>query len=176
MALVPAGAPVVWVDVWIRDLAEESAAANAVIRDVLASLDAHGFRRVLLVNGHGGNGVLHRVAAEWNAARPTSRVRVHDWWKAPRTWAKAQAIDPVASHASWMENFPWTRLPGVAMPTERKPMIDLARYQRSDPGAKKALIGDGNFGGHYQRPDADLTAVWDAAVLETRALITSDWE
>jgi creatinine amidohydrolase len=86
------------------------------------------------------------------------------------------AIDPVASHASWMENFPWTRLPGVAMPTERKPMIDMARYQRSDPGAKKALIGDGNFGGHYQRPDADLTAVWDAAVLETRALITSDWE
>jgi lysophospholipase L1-like esterase len=40
LALVPADAPVVWVDVWIRDLAEESAAANAVIRDVLAPREA----------------------------------------------------------------------------------------------------------------------------------------
>jgi len=23
--------------------------------------------------------------------------------------AQVEAIDPVASHASWMENFPWTR-------------------------------------------------------------------
>lgn len=37
LARMPTGAPVVWVDVWIRDLAEQSAAANAVIRDVLAS-------------------------------------------------------------------------------------------------------------------------------------------
>jgi creatinine amidohydrolase len=55
-------------------------------------------------------------------------------------------------------------------------MIDLARYQRIDPGAKKALIGDGNFGGHYQRPDADMAAVWETAVLETRGLIAADWD
>lgn len=28
-----------------------------------------------------------------------------NWWNAPRTWAKVQSIDPVASHASWMEDF-----------------------------------------------------------------------
>jgi creatinine amidohydrolase len=75
-----------------------------------------------------------------------------------------------------MENFPWTRLAGVELPTLAKPMIDLARYQRIDPGAKKALIGDGNFGGHYQRPDADMAAVWETAVLETRGLIAADWD
>lgn len=40
LARVPTGAPVVWVDVWIRDLAEQSAAANAVIREVLATRPA----------------------------------------------------------------------------------------------------------------------------------------
>ena len=90
--------------------------------------------------------------------------------------AKVKEIDPVASHASWMENFPWTRLPGVEMPHEQKPMIDFARYGRVDPGAKKALIGDGNFGGHYQRPDAEVLAMWEVAVAETRTMIVSDWD
>ena len=29
---------------------------------------------------------------------------------------RCRRIDPVASHGSWMENFPWTRLPGVDVP------------------------------------------------------------
>lgn len=36
LALLPADAPVVWVDVWIRDKQDRAAQANAVIRSVLA--------------------------------------------------------------------------------------------------------------------------------------------
>ena len=67
-------------------------------------------------------------------------------------------------------------LPGVTPPAEAKPMLDFARYQRIDPGARKQLVGDGNFGGLYQRPDADMLALWDVAVAETRALIASGWD
>ncbi len=98
-----------------------------MIGDVLDSLARHGFRRILLVNGHGGNAPAQGFAVEWMAAHPDVTVRFHNWWNAPRTWAKVQQIDPVASHASWMENFPWTRLPGVAMPKEPRPMIDIDR-------------------------------------------------
>jgi creatinine amidohydrolase len=147
----------------------------ALMVDVLDSMVRSGFRQILIVNGHGGNSPAHGAIMEWLDRNRGVQVKWHNWWNAPKTMAVVNAIDPVASHASWMENFPWTRLAGVEMPTERKPMIDLARYQRSDPGAKKALIGDGNFGGHYQLPDADLMKVWDAAVAETRSLITSDW-
>jgi creatinine amidohydrolase len=90
--------------------------------------------------------------------------------------AKVKEIDPLASHASWMENLPWTRLANVAMPTERKPMIDIEKYLRVDPAQKKMLIGDGNFGGMYQRPDEELMAMWDVAVDETRALIEGGWD
>ena len=147
----------------------------ALMVDVLDSMVRSGFRQILVVNGHGGNSPAHGAILEWLDRNRGVQVKWHNWWNAPKTMAVVNAIDPVASHASWMENFPWTRLPGVEMPTVRKPMIDLARYQRLDPGAKKALIGDGNFGGHYQLPDADLMKVWDVAVAETRSLITSDW-
>jgi creatinine amidohydrolase len=148
----------------------------ALMVDILDSMVRSGFRQILIVNGHGGNSPAHGAILEWLDRNRGVQVKWHNWWNAPSTMAVVNAIDPVASHASWMENFPWTRLAGVAMPPERKPMIDLARYQRIDPGAKKALIGDGNFGGLYQRPDADLLAVWDAAVRETRSLITSNWD
>ena len=36
----------------------------AVVRDVLASLRESGFRRVLMVNGHGGNAPIGALAQE----------------------------------------------------------------------------------------------------------------
>jgi creatinine amidohydrolase len=89
--------------------------------------------------------------------------------------AHVQRIDPIASHASWMENFPWTRLGNIAMPATGKPMLDLGRFQQLDPGAKKAMLGDGNYGGLYQRADEEMLAIWDTAVAETRTLITEGW-
>ena len=74
-----------------------------------------------------------------------------------------------------MENFPWTRLPNIALPTQQKPMVDLARMWVMDPDAVKAYLGDGNFGGYYERPDEDMQAIWDVAVKETRALLEGDW-
>ena len=139
-----------------------------VVRDILDGLAHSGFRRILIVNGHGGNGAAQQFAQEWAADHAGCRVVFHNWWSAPRTWAKVQATDPVASHASWMENFPWTRLPGVEVPATRRPMVDLARVRALDPVALRAYLGDGNFGGWHQRPDADMRASWQGAGDETR--------
>jgi len=93
----------------------------SVVRDILDCLAGSGFRRILLVNGHGGNAPVQGLLSEWMADHPGMRVRLHNWWNAPRTWAKVMEIDPVASHASWMENFPWTRLAGVTPPRSGNP-------------------------------------------------------
>jgi creatinine amidohydrolase len=146
-----------------------------VVRDLLDGLAEHGFRRIVLVNGHGGNAPAQALAGEWMADHPGCRVRFYNWWNAPRTWAKVQATDPVASHASWMENFPWTRLAGVAMPDTQKPMTDLARIGLVGPAETRAQLGDGNFGGFYQRADAEMLAIWQVAVEETRAAIEGPW-
>ena len=148
----------------------------ALVCEVLDSMVRSGFRQIVVVNGHGGNAPAQGAVQEWLNKNRGVQVKWHNWWNAPQTWAKVKAIDPIASHASWMENFPWTRLPGVPAPAGAKPMLDFARYQRVDAGARKALVGDGNFGGLYQRSDAEMLALWDVAVAETRSLIASDWE
>ncbi len=147
----------------------------ALVRDILDGLHRQGFRRILVVNGHGGNAPAGAFAAEWMADRPGTAVKFHNWWNAPKTFAKVQDIDPVASHASWMENFPWTRLAGVVQPTEQKTMVDFDRMRVAGPEGVRRLLGDGNFGGLYERPDADMLAIWAVAVAETRALLEGPW-
>ncbi len=146
-----------------------------LVRDILDSLKRQGFRRILMVNGHGGNQPAGSLAIEWMADNPGSAVKFHNWWNAPRTFAKVQETDPVASHASWMENFAWTRLPGVVQPSQQKPMIDAARMRVMDPDKVRAYLGDGNFGGYYERPDSEMQAIWDIAVAETRELMEGPW-
>jgi creatinine amidohydrolase len=147
----------------------------AVVTDVLDGIARSGFKRIVIVNGHGGNTPAHGAVLEWLDHHRGCQVKWHNWWNAPKTFAKVQAIDAKASHASWMENFPWTRLGNVAMPAEAKPMMDQARFIQLDPAAKKAFLGDGNYGGLYQRSDEDMAALWDTAVAETRSLIADSW-
>jgi creatinine amidohydrolase len=146
-----------------------------VVRDVLDGLRRHGFRRITLVNGHGGNQPAAALVQEWMADNPGVAVKFHNWWNAPATFARVVEIDPVASHASWMENFPWTRLPGVTFPSEPKPMVDLARLKLMDPDRVRAELGDGNYGGRYLRSDEEMQSIWDVAVAETRALLEGPW-
>ena len=148
----------------------------ALMCDVLDGMVRSGFRQIVIVNGHGGNGPAHGAILEWLDRNRGVQVKWHNWYNAPKTWEKVKQIDPVASHASWMENFSWTRVAGAQQPAEAKTMIDLDRFQRLDPGAKKIVIGDGNFGGRYQRPDAEMAALWEVAVAETRTVLASDWD
>ncbi|MDO1583516.1 creatininase family protein [Rhizobium oryzicola] len=146
-----------------------------VIRDLLDSMARSGFKRILIVNGHGGNVPATTVISEWLNDHPECSVKFHDWWRAPKTMAKVLEIDPAASHASWMENFPWTRTDDPRQPTTSKPKVDFAKLARIGAGAKRELLGDGNYHGLYQRPDSDMLAIWDVAVSETRELLEGEW-
>ena len=146
-----------------------------IIRDILDSLRDTGFKRIVLVNGHGGNRPAGALAQEWAMQQPDVRVKFHNWWNAPKTWARMQQVHPLGTHASWMENFPWTRLANAAMPAEAKPAIDLGRIDVLNANEHRAYLGDGSFGGPYQMPDEDMLAMWAVAVDETRALLTGGW-
>jgi creatinine amidohydrolase len=147
----------------------------AVLGDLVDSLHRHGFRRVVIVNGHGGNRGAGSVLQELGARLPGLQLRWHDWWSAPRTMAFVREHDAQASHASWMENFALTRLPGVALPAAPKPAIDHARMALMDPAAKRAYLGDGCYGGHYQLADEVTDRLWAIALEETRAAIAGPW-
>jgi creatinine amidohydrolase len=142
----------------------------AVVRDVLDSMKRGGFRRIMIVNGHGGNQPAAALAQEWLMDNPDCQIRFHDWWRAPLTYALVQHTDPVASHASWMENVPWTRL-STTPSDEEKPMVDTDRLKTLPPFEARNMLEDGNFGGRSQRSDNEMLAIWNTAVLETRDLL-----
>lgn len=81
----------------------------AVVRDCLLSLVRHGFERVLLINGHGGNVATVQAAfAETQmdldtlSPRPALRTRLLNWWELPEVERLSMDLygDAVGSHAT----------------------------------------------------------------------------
>ena len=75
-----------------------------------------------------------------------------------------------------MENFPITRLANVTHPSTQKPMADYSQLASMTPQQARVLLGDGNFGGDYEKPDAIMDALWQVAVAETRELLVGPWQ
>src|SRR6266498_2188417 len=148
----------------------------SILRDILDAMAEQGFKRILIVNGHGGNTPVQGLIGEWMADHPGVRIKFHNWWNAPKVLAQVQAIDPVASHASWMENFPWTRLAKIEMPAKQKPISDSEKLRRLDPKSLRKYLKDGNYGGLYQRDDKEMMKIWRVGVEETRAQLTQAWD
>ncbi len=146
-----------------------------VLRDLLDSLAGHGFRRIAIVNGHGGNAPVTGFIREWICQPRPERVQVlfHSWYNAPQTTAAADQFDRDQMHGGWVENFPWTRVGGAEPPAEPRPV--LRQVGQLDPGQIRAAAPDGVLGGAYARPDGDMQAVWDAGVAEVRALLENGW-
>ena len=64
-----------------------------------------------------------------------------------------------------------------------EPSLEMAHYHlgqvymatRRYPAAVRAYLGDGNFGGEYQKADAQMLDVWRAGVEETREALEGPW-
>ncbi len=146
-----------------------------IVKDMLTAIHRQGFKRILVVNGHGGNSPARSCVIEWLYDHPDAKVQWHDWWNAPNALAEIRRIDANGSHASWIENFPWTRLPGVESPDIEKPMFDPANLRTLDNGRIREILQDGNFGGKFFRSDEDTASLWAVSVAETRELLVNGW-
>jgi creatinine amidohydrolase len=148
-----------------------------VLRDLLDCLSSQGFRRIAVVNGHGGNAPVTGFIREWICQPRSERVQVlfHSWYNAPQTAEAASRFDEDQYHGSWLENFPWTRVAGAEIPPGSAPVLPRSLVNNLTPQEMKALAPDGSLGGAYQRSDEDMQVVWDAGVAEVRALLEKGW-
>ncbi|RJQ75913.1 creatininase family protein [Amycolatopsis panacis] len=146
----------------------------ALLTDVLDALYAQGFRRIVLLSGHGGNAPAAQLGQEWGAAHADAEVMFHGWFTDPRVWSVATGLAE-AGHASWVENFADVRIDGVGIPAGAKPLVPPAALRTASPEHARELLGDGSGGGAYQLEQHYADKVWATAVTLLREQLSSGW-
>ena len=105
----------------------------AVVKDCLLSLVRHGFDRILLVNGHGGNVATVQAAfaetqmeLDTRSPRPPLRTRLVNWWEMPSVDLLSAKLygDAVGCHATPPElALTWALHPETADPRPLTPRL-----------------------------------------------------
>jgi creatinine amidohydrolase len=93
----------------------------AVFEDVLVSLITTGFRKILILNGHGGNHMATGMTAEILNRYPTVKIQWYSWWQAPSVVRLYEKNGLKPGHASWMEVFPFTKVAELPAGTKLVP-------------------------------------------------------
>jgi creatinine amidohydrolase len=131
-----------------------------VVDEIVRGLHAQGFRRILFVNGHGGNMPVRAQLYELANALPGLETNMYSWWVAPSVTAIAERAGLESAHAAWIEAFPNCRV--ADLPEGAKPFARAGRFLSAEE--TRALYGDGNFGGPYSASDEIMDSIFAAAV------------
>jgi len=138
-----------------------------VVEDIVRSAYGHGFHRILVLNGHGGNDPARARLYEVASSLGGLRLAWYSWWQSHSVEAVAQQHGLRSYHAGWIEAFPFTRvsdLPEGEKTPARVPGLMGALEARE-------VYGDGVFGGPYQVDDSILHEVFQAALEDVLELL-----
>jgi len=138
-----------------------------LVEDLVRSAYHHGFHRMLLLNGHGGNDPARSRLFEITNTLPQLRLAWYSWWQAHSVEAVAMKHGLRSYHAAWIEAFPFTRvgdLPEGEKIPPRIPGLINAKVARE-------LYEDGVFGGPYQVDDAIMSEIFSAALEDILQLL-----
>ena len=138
-----------------------------VVEDLVRSAYRHGFHRILILNGHGGNeparGRLFEIATELTDLR----LAWYSWWLSHSVEQIAQEHQLKPNHANWLEAFPFTMVSEIPE-GEKNPSTVPGLL-----GAEEArrVYGDGVFGGAYRVGDAVMDQVYGSCLQDVLHLL-----
>ena len=137
------------------------------MEDIIRSLYHQGFRRILIVNGHGGNDPAKVSLGELVNELRDLKLGWYNWWKSSSVSAVAQAHGLGSYHASWMEAFPFLRTPGI--PDGEKAPFEPNLILPSN--LVREGLKDGVYGGAYKTSDEIMDEVFNAALQDILNLL-----
>lgn len=142
-----------------------------VVEDILRSLYGAGFRRVLILNGHGGNLPVKTHLVELLNQLPDLHLRWYDWWMTDTVAQIARRHDLTPEHGNWLEAFDFTIVTGL--PDDVKPLPKVSKAIL-DKAATRETYQDGAFGGAYQADPAIMDELFAACLSDVIKLLNFD--
>jgi creatinine amidohydrolase len=118
----------------------------SAVEDMVRSAYRQGFRRILVLNGHGGNSAARHHLNEVNNDLPNLKMSWYDWWMSHSVEAVAQKHNIKPSHANWLEAFSFTMVGDLPEGSKTPPKVPSAIM---DAKTTRDVYGDGSFGGPY---------------------------
>jgi len=137
----------------------------AAVEDLVRSASGAGFRRILVLNGHGGNSPARAQLNELANSLPGVQLRWYDWWLSHSVEEVALKHGLKPAHANWLEAFPFTKVTDLPEGSKVPPLVPGLM----DAITARQVYGDGSFGGPYQASEQvmhELFAVTLADVLQ----------
>jgi creatinine amidohydrolase len=138
-----------------------------VVEDMVRSVHNNGFRRLVFVNGHGGNDPARSRLIELANKLPGLHMAWYSWWIAPNVTLAAARHGLKSYHAAWIENFAFTRVGEVPnLEKEPPPPSGLSSAQEV-----RKIFGDGVFGGPYQASQVVMDEIFATALKDVLNLL-----
>lgn len=139
----------------------------AVVEDIVRSLYGVGFRRIFIMNGHGGNSSVRTRLTELANELNGLKFVWYSWWESHSIEAIAMKHELKTAHANWMEAFPFTRV--ADLPSDAK--IPPKAIGVPNAEETRSLYGDGMFGGAYRASGEIMDEVFAAALADVLEFI-----
>lgn len=139
----------------------------AAVEDLVRSVYGAGFRKLLILNGHGGNSAARTCLAEIAGSMPGIQLRWYDWWLSHSTEAVALKHSLKPTHANWLEAFPFTIV--SELPAEPKLPPNVPGIM--DAETARRVYGDGSFGGPYRAGDDVMHELYAAVLADIVQLL-----
>jgi creatinine amidohydrolase len=136
--------------------------------DLVRSAYRQGFRRLLVLNGHGGNSAVRQHLSAINNDLPGLKMSWYDWWMSHSVEAIAQKHSIKPAHANWLEAFSFTIVGELPEGSKTPPKVPSAIM---DAETTRKVYGDGSFGGPYRVDDGIMQEVLNAALEDVLLLL-----
>lgn len=141
------------------------------VEDIVRSAYGHGFKRILILNGHGGNAPARGHLHEVNNDLPDLKLNWYDWWLSHSVEAVAVRHNIKPAHANWLEAFPFTVVGEMPQGDKTPPRVPGAIM---DKKTARQVYGDGSFGGPYRASDDIMHEIFAAALEDILQLLMFD--
>jgi creatinine amidohydrolase len=137
------------------------------VEDIVRSAYQQGFRRILVLNGHGGNDPVRGRLVEVANQLAGLKMGWYAWWLSHSVEEIAIHHNLRCSHASWMEAFPFCQVAELPQGTKNPPAVKgLLNAVET-----REAYGDGVFGGPYQVAAEIMDEIFTACLQDVLYLL-----